>query len=429
MRWAVLAAAGFLIANGPAMAQTAAPAAPVETAAPAGSSPKAVSLRRLVARIAVGTPWAKLQTAGGLLGCIDDRTLTWTTANNETIQDPEFERVFRQEITGLGFRIAGDPTNLFEEDSKSADLQVGGLVTALQAKFCATQTVKDRLLSSSRVVIKGEATMAVEWQIYSTSAGKVLARIPTSQTYATPTAVDGGNVVALTGAFAANVRALATAPEFRRIVLEGEVAPAMILPSTAPLVFTPGARVRRTPAQAGGSVALVFAGSAMGSAFLVSNDGYLLTNHHVVGDATQVRVRWPDQSETVGQVVRIDRRRDVALIKADPGGRPALPLRTVPPPAGDTVFAIGTPLKRELQGTITRGVVSAVRTLDGQAFIQSDVVINSGNSGGPLLDDAGAVVGITVSGYEISGAPVGINLFIPIAEALRALVLTPTGAP
>lgn len=71
------------------------------------------------------------------------------------------------------------------------------------------------------------------------------------------------------------------------------------------------------------------------------------------------------------------------------------------------------------------GCVSATRTYEGLRYIQSDVVVNHGNSGGPLLDEKGAVIGITVSGIDIGGAPAGINLFIPINDALKALALTP----
>ena len=100
---------------------------------------------------------------------------------------------------------------------------------------------------------------------------------------------------------------------------------------------------------------------------------------------------------------------------------------TITAPDGtETVYAIGTPMETRLQGTLTRGVISASRTLGGYRYIQSDTAVNPGNSGGPLLDDAGQVVAMTVSRY--SGDPVdsvqGLNFFIPIDDALRFLALT-----
>jgi len=181
-----------------------------------------------------------------------------------------------------------------------------------------------------------------------------------------------------------------------------------------------------TLAQSIESVAIVFAADGSGSGFLVSKDGYVLTNQHVVGGAKYVKLKWANGEETLGEVVRSDRRRDVALIKADAKGRAPLALRSDAPQLGDPVFAVGTPLDDKLQNTLTKGIVSANRVYEGQPFIQSDVAVTHGNSGGPLLDEKGRVLGLTVSGRAPDGAPVGLNFFIPIDDALRALALKPT---
>jgi S1-C subfamily serine protease len=144
----------------------------------------------------------------------------------------------------------------------------------------------------------------------------------------------------------------------------------------------------------------------------------------VAGDSGRVRVRWPDGTDTVGEVVRADRRRDVALIKTQARARP-LAIRHAPATLGETVFAIGTPLDRNLAGTLTRGVVStASRIYEGQPFIQSDVGVTHGNSGGPLIDEKGAVIGLTVIGLYADQSK-SLNLFIPIGEALKVLALQP----
>ena len=93
------------------------------------------------------------------------------------------------------------------------------------------------------------------------------------------------------------------------------------------------------------------------------------------------------------------------------------------PAVGETVFAIGTPLDKSLSGTLTRGVVSARRIIDSQPFIQSDVAVTHGNSGGPLLDEKGAIVGLTVSGLAPEGSQIGLNFFIPIEDALKVLAI------
>jgi S1-C subfamily serine protease len=232
----------------------------------------------------------------------------------------------------------------------------------------------------------------------------------------------------MTLALAENLHALMNSSEFRAsatapVVTSGQLAKPGAL---APLKLASLAG-NSTVADSVGSVVAVFAGGAMGSGFVVG-DGYLITNHHVVGDATTVKVKWPDGLEFAGEVLRSDARRDVALIKTDTRGRPSLTVRTSPMQPGDTVFAIGTPLDPSLQNTVTRGVVSAMRTFEGFAYIQSDVSINHGNSGGPLLDEKARVVGLTVSGYEPNGAPAGLNFFIPIRDALDFLALSISGA-
>jgi S1-C subfamily serine protease len=180
--------------------------------------------------------------------------------------------------------------------------------------------------------------------------------------------------------------------------------------------------------QAAQGVVSIIAGSTLGSGVLITRDGYLLTNEHVVGRTKTVTVRWPDGSQTPGEVVRTDARRDVALVKTAPPDVRPLTIRRRPVTLAETVYAIGTPRETDFAGTLTRGVVSTVqRVIDGQSYIQSDVAITHGNSGGPLLDEKGAVVGLSVLIYEPGGVPQSINFFVPIEEALKALAIRPRG--
>ena len=184
----------------------------------------------------------------------------------------------------------------------------------------------------------------------------------------------------------------------------------------------------RTLAQAVQSVVLVQTNDGHGSGFLISPEGYVLTNHHVVGTARTVRVRWADGTEGPAQVLRSDRQRDIALLKVDrlPPSQ-ALALHAALPSQGDVAFAIGAPLDPSLQGTLTRGVISANRVMNGLSFIQSDVSVTHGNSGGPLLNARGEVLGITDLGLPTDdGQDAKLNMFIPIADALRVLALTPS---
>ena len=186
------------------------------------------------------------------------------------------------------------------------------------------------------------------------------------------------------GVFSASIRQLAAMPDFRAILLAKDTDAAPHTRET-PIVLAGGAAARPVDDEAR-SVALVFVGSTEGSAFLISKDGYMLTDAHVVGDAKSVRVRWSDGTDGEADVVRVSRRLDAAVLKTEPHGRPPLPLNRTSPAVGETVFAIGSPLGQKFQGTVTRGVVSAERTENGHHYIQSDVTVQMGSSGGPLID-------------------------------------------
>jgi serine protease Do len=158
-----------------------------------------------------------------------------------------------------------------------------------------------------------------------------------------------------------------------------------------------------------------------GSGFIVSADGYILTNAHVVADADEVTVRTLDRREYSAKVVGIDRRSDVAVLKIE--GK-QLPVVKIGDPsklrAGEWVLAIGSPFTFE--NTVTAGIVSATgRSMPGEdglvPFIQTDVAVNPGNSGGPLFNLNGEVVGINSQIYSRSGGWMGLSFAIPIDVA------------
>ena len=164
----------------------------------------------------------------------------------------------------------------------------------------------------------------------------------------------------------------------------------------------------------------VFAGDGHGSGFFV-DDGYLLTNQHVVSGAKFVKVRTVTGREVLGEVLVTNATRDIALVKTESVGLTGLPLRMDDPALSSQVFVIGTPLDPDLQSTVSSGIVSAFRSENDGGYIQSDVNVQPGNSGGPMFDENGNVIGITVSGRMDFGVPRGVNMFIPIADRIKAL--------
>jgi serine protease Do len=158
----------------------------------------------------------------------------------------------------------------------------------------------------------------------------------------------------------------------------------------------------------------------IGSGFIVSSDGYILTNAHVVADASEVTVKLTDRREFVAKVIGVDKHSDVALIKIAATGLPIVHLgdssRLKP---GQWVIAIGSPFGFE--NSVTAGVVSATaRPLDENyvPFIQTDAAVNPGNSGGPLFNVDGQVIGINAQIYSRTGGYMGMSFAIPIDLAL-----------
>lgn len=161
--------------------------------------------------------------------------------------------------------------------------------------------------------------------------------------------------------------------------------------------------------------------SSLGSGFIISEDGYILTNHHVVDGADEVIVRLDNRQEYDAKVIGSDKDSDVALIKIDAKNLPTLEYgSTSDLKVGEWVLAIGSPFG--FDHTVTAGIVSAKgRSLPNDnyiPFIQTDVAINPGNSGGPLFNMDGEVIGINSQIYSRSGGFMGLSFAIPIEMAV-----------
>lgn len=158
----------------------------------------------------------------------------------------------------------------------------------------------------------------------------------------------------------------------------------------------------------------------VGSGFILSSDGVIMTNAHVVDGADEVIVTLTDKREFKAKIIGADKRSDVAVVKIEATGLPAVKVGDVGRlRVGEWVIAIGSPFG--LENTVTAGIVSAKQrdTGDYLPFIQTDVAINPGNSGGPLLNMRGEVVGINSQIYSRSGGSMGISFAIPMDEAVR----------
>jgi len=164
--------------------------------------------------------------------------------------------------------------------------------------------------------------------------------------------------------------------------------------------------------------------NSLGSGFIISADGYVITNHHVVKDADEIVVRLQDRRELVAKVIGSDKRSDIALLKIDANNLPLVKMGSSDKlKVGEWVLAIGSPFG--FDHSVTAGIVSAKgRSLPSDnyvPFIQTDVAINPGNSGGPLFNMEGHVVGVNSQIYSGTGGYMGLSFAIPIEVALKVV--------
>jgi serine protease Do len=355
--------------------------------------------------------------------CSGHEPLTWKVSRDSTITQ-DFGALLLEEISSAGYSVTGKNDSLFDDvREKKADYVVAGVIRDVRANVCYANPRKN--------VATAEASLSIDWQIYSYRTRDVAFKATTegSSLLLRPQVEPGAD--AISRAFVAAARNLLADARFHELLAGG--GPDLQTRPRQPIAIAyetlpkkPGRSAEMLVADSRMAVVTVFAGDAMGSGFLISRDGYLLTDEHVVGPSRYVRVKFVTGREVNGEVVRADRRRDVALVKLEDDVYPYLPLgessRVQP---GADVFAIGTPLEETFGQTVTKGIVSGYGEEDGERILRSDVAIQKGNSGGPLLDRSGVVVALSVSAYTLlpEGIGIGLNGFIPIEEALHALTI------
>lgn len=355
--------------------------------------------------------------------CLGREPLTWKIGPQSTIGQ-DLGTLLLEEIATAGYNIAGNRDALFEDvHEKKADYVVAGIIRDVHANVCYANPKKN--------LATAEAALSIDWQVYSHRTRDIAFKATTegSSQMLRPQPEPGAD--AISRAFLAASRNLLADPRFHELLTGSGMdqdsrprEPITVAYETVPK--KPSKSAESLVADSRMAVVTVFAGDALGSGFVISKDGYLLTDEHVVGSSRYVRVKFVTGREVNGEVVRVDRKRDVALVKLEDDIYPSLPLgessRVQP---GADVFAIGTPLEETFGQTVTKGIVSGYGEEDGQRILRSDVSIQKGNSGGPLLDRSGVVVGLSVNAYTLlpEGIGIGLNGFIPIEEALHALTI------
>ena len=356
--------------------------------------------------------------------CIKEGEVTVSGGRYELDFD-QFNEIFRSEFRLAGYNIVGDPDVLFgDPEIQSAEYLVAGLIDRIEANVCYSTI--DFSYSSAAVY------MEVEWQIFDTLRREVVRKLRAQGSSEVGDRFNGVNV-AFGMAFAHAARNLLANRQFYQLVQAGESdgQPRVSLEESHDYSLSPAWDAER-PELRGGidvdhvaqAVAVVRSARGDGSGFVIGK-GLLVTNERVVGGVDKVRLIFGDGAQIDANVAISDARRGVALIRfADSFIRVALPVRTTAVEIGSDVYSFDTSLAEDDAGTLFKSTVGAYREVRGLNYLQSDVVINSGGSGGPLVDGNGAVVGISAAGMlDEVGAQQDNSFFIPIKEAMMALGL------
>jgi len=351
---------------------------------------------------------------------------------------------FHDLLRELGYRSPGEIKTSFDaEEESGSDLSIIAIITELEVSECiASEGMASSRMGSLhrarevRTRVKNASLMTVEWQVRDNLQRQVVYETTTTGSFRDRHFIERTDDLpgTMERAFREAARGLLSERAFAALLEPGDgasLAGAQATPANGKvsLAIEEGRCNGRGPTFQARfealkeSTATIRTPSGHGSGFLVSEDAFVLTNEHVVGTSRKVLVLM-DGEEYEGRVVVADKVRDVALVELAerPPGVPLSVCRDRTG-VGDVVYVVGTPLDEKLSLTVTRGIISQHRTMDGQAFYQTDAVINKGNSGGPVFNGQGHVIGMAVAGvFAKDGAGMGINYLIPIDEALVALI-------
>jgi serine protease Do len=339
----------------------------------------------------------------------------------------EWQDVFYRIMSGHGYRVDKSPENLFEERNKiDAEYIIGANIT----EAAVNGTALCHIATAEVTGMTGSSKIMVEWQVFDPVRRRIVLREKVEGSYTADRVMPIDYMLMIKMAFADAVNKLAMKPAVRALVATRPVRDVAATPAPAiqkhkysvmrQTSFTQPIENQMDRLRA--STVLIEAGQGHGSGFLISEEGMVVTNHHVVGGHKFVRVTLVSGRTVVGEVLQHDQDRDVALLKIEGQGYASIPVREAPVRIAEEVYAIGAPRFKSLAGTVTRGVVSAWRSPQPPKqpydLIQADVPTHPGNSGGPLLDRQGNLVGISVAGYRGTQS---LNLFIPILDGLDKL--------
>ncbi len=337
----------------------------------------------------------------------------------------ELGDIFFDTLTRLGYNIAGDPKDLFNANTSvsSAEYLIAGRVVKMAGNFCSDHDFWYALPTNK---YSGEMSITVEWSVLNTLTKNIVLNETTTGYSKLEKPEKQGITTVFENAFAISTEIFAKSSTLRNLAVGKKIVATNENNSKNEIKIEQGKSQKEFNINnLKSNIVTIRIGQGHGSGFFVGNNGYLLTNAHVVGDARNVQVITSSGIEIEGQIIRKNKSRDVALIKVPLKITNSLSLKFKIPDIATDVYAAGTPINEALKTTVTKGIISNIRVdnASGLKFIQSDASISPGNSGGPLFDKFGSVIGISVAKYNANSAE-GLGLFIPLKDAFSAIKLS-----
>jgi len=387
-----------------------------------GTTTRSVMLKTLgISRIPNGTP---IGAAGVGANC----TLAGRNAigNQNKIEEAGviWRRPFFQSLKAANYAVMNDPNNMFEDKGQlHPDYLAGVLITGFKKNDCFKGNVVNLQAPHST-----EMEVSVEWQFYDAASNAVVLTVNTHGYFKGDADEDPLQSKTFERAIENNVKMLLANQQFHDLLAPASAQTAATdTPASQRTMRIKESRlltgeISENMAQVQNSVVTITFANGHGSGVIISKDGYILTAKHVVGNAHSAIITISGGKDITATVVAIESRFDAALLKTNEPVPGFLPVAEAPIAVGADVYAVGTPLSKTFATTVTKGVVSGYRTIDGVSQIQSDVSIMPGNSGGPLLDRSGNIVGLSRSMVGLGGLPLktGISFFTPIEQVLQA---------
>lgn len=328
---------------------------------------------------------------------------------------------FYETLSRKGYSVVGDPSDLFNQKTfaKSAEYLIGGRITKMSGNFCEEHHWWDgRPLNK----FSGEIYTEIEWSILNSLTKNIVIKKTIKGYYKQNKPVKDGVILTFKNAVLNSADNFSSSENFRKLALGEKIENYKSVKNTNKNFIENGKSLKFNYENLKTKIVTIRIGTGHGSGFFIGTKGLILTNAHVVGSAKKVQIISTSGMEFSADIIYVNKTRDIALLKSSINFSEPIDISLEKPKVATEVYAVGTPLSENLKATVTKGIISAVRidkTSDLE-FIQADVSISPGNSGGPLFNSKGEVIGISAAKYLGDGVE-GLGLFIPIKEALDIL--------